>query len=121
MNPDCLAGSRGRPVRIALVHAIDGSVQDINEFALRGVIGIDTVNLCIGILASWSRRRTDPSICADNQDMIPERNALRLAEVSDLLRGLIVFRQLVPVPVYKINNIGINSGPFPFHMDVQGM
>ena len=51
--------------------------------------------------------------------MIAERNALRRAEVSDLLRGLVVFRQLVPV--YKLDNVGINSGPFPFHVEAQGM
>jgi hypothetical protein len=51
MNPDGLAGSRGRPVRIVLGNTVDGLLQDINEFVLRWIMGIETVNLCIGILA----------------------------------------------------------------------
>ena len=67
MNPDGLAGSRGWPVRIVLGNAVDGLVQDINEFVLRWITGIQTVNLCIAILGSGSCRRTDPSVFADNQ------------------------------------------------------
>ena len=51
MNPEGLAGSRGRSVRIVLGNTVDGLPQDINEFVLRGIMGIETVNLCIGILA----------------------------------------------------------------------
>src|SRR6476620_8279369 len=98
MNTDGLAGSRGRPVRIALGNAIDGLVQDINEFALRRVIRIETKNLCIGVLSPGSRRRADPSVCADDRDMISDRIAVRrTSEVSDHIRGLVEFRQLVPV------------------------
>ena len=118
MNPEGLAGSRGRPVRIVLGNAVDGLLQDINEFVLRWIMGIQTVNLCIAILGAGSCRRTDPSVFADNQGMLAERNAARRAsEVSDHMRGLVVFRQLVPV--YKVDNVGINGGPFPFHVEAQ--
>ena len=66
-------------MRIVLGNTVDGLLQDINEFVLRWIMGIQTVNLCIGILGSGSCRRTDPSVCADNQGMIAERNALRRA------------------------------------------
>ena len=58
-------------------NAIDGLVQDINEFALRRVIRIETINLCIGVLSSGSRRRADPSVCPDDRDMIGDRIAVR--------------------------------------------
>jgi len=48
-------------VRIVLRNAVDGLLQDINEFVLRWIMGIQTVNLGIGILGSGSCRRTDPS------------------------------------------------------------
>ena len=56
MNPDGLAGSRGRPLRIALDNAVDGLIQDIDEFGLRWVIRIQTINLCLTILGPGSRR-----------------------------------------------------------------
>ena len=116
MNPDGLAGSRGRPVRIVVGNAVDGLLQDINEFVLRWMMGIQTVNLGIGILGSGPCRRTDPSVRADNQDMIFERNTAT-SEVRDHMRGLVVFRQLGSV--LKVDNVGINGGPFPFHVEAQ--
>src|SRR5215475_3678055 len=118
MNTDSLAGSRGRPVRIVLGNAVDGLLQDINEFVLRWIMGIQTVNMCIGILGSGSCRRTDPSVCADNRGMIAERNAVA-SEGSNHMRGLVVFRQVGPV--YKVDNVGINGGPFPIHVKAQGV
>ena len=98
MNTDGLAGSRGRPVRIALGNAIDGLVQDINEFALRRVIRIETINLCIGVLSAGSRRLADPSVWPENRDMIGYRIAVRrTSEVCDNIRVFVEFRQLVPV------------------------
>src|SRR5215213_7642590 len=96
MNTDSLPGSRGRPLWIVLDNAIDGFIHDINEFALRGVIGIQTENLCIRILGSGSRRRTDPCVGADDPNMIGERIAIRrTSEGSSYLSGLVVLPQLV--------------------------
>src|SRR4029079_19091877 len=98
MNPDGLADSGGRPVRIALGNAVDGLIQDINEFALRRGIGVQTINLCAGILGAGSRRRADPSVRSNNRDMIGDWIAVRrTSEVRHHSSDLVVFRQLVPV------------------------
>ena len=87
------------------------------NLSLRWIMGIQTVNLGIGILGSGPCRRTDPSVCADNQDMIFERNTAT-SEVRDHMRGLVVFRQLGSV--LKVDNVGINGGPSHFTLKLRG-
>src|SRR5690349_21912612 len=98
MDSESLAGSGGRPVRIILGNAVDSLVYDVDEFALRGVIGIQTENLCIRILGPGSCRCTKPAVLSHHGYMHGDCIIVRrTSEVGNKSGDLVVFRQLVPV------------------------
>src|ERR1700688_97740 len=65
-----LPGRGGGPIRVALGNTVDRFVGNIDELAVRGVVGIDAKELGVGILYAGASRGTDPLVLAYHRGMI---------------------------------------------------